>query len=213
MSYGSLGLGASHRAIADAVPRGARVLDVGCAAGHLAALLRDERGCSVVGVERDVAAAAQARGRGIEVREADIERDGLGDLDGFDAVVFGDVLEHLRDPAAVLARGRSAPLVVVSLPNIAHWTARRALLRGRFPQEDFGLFDRTHLRYFTRASAHALARDAGFTIAEERWTSAPLPLESHLGALRRARDPLVRRAPELLALQVVLSLQPRNGAP
>jgi len=128
-------------------------------------------------------------------------------------VVFGDVLEHLCDPAAVLRRARTAPLTVVSLPNIAHWTARRALLRGRFPQTDHGLFDRTHLHQFTRATAHALARDAGFAIVEERWTPAPLPLESHLPALARIRAPLVRRAPELLALQVVLSLQPRSGVP
>jgi methionine biosynthesis protein MetW len=206
--YGQLGLGPSHRAIAGAVPRGARVLDVGCASGHLAALLRDRRGCTVVGIERDSQAAAEARERGIEVRLADVEDDLA--VEGFDVVVFGDVLEHLRDPAAALRRALGAPLTVVSLPNIAHWTARRALLRGRFPQADHGLFDRTHLRFFTRATAHALARDAGFAVVEERFTGAPLPLESRLPQLRLLREPLVRRAPELLALQVVLSLQPRS---
>jgi methionine biosynthesis protein MetW len=210
--YGALadrhGLADSHRAIVEAVPRGARVLDVGCASGHLAVALVAERACTVVGLEVDAAAAAEARTRGIEVREADVEREGL-DAHGFDAVVFGDVLEHLRDPAGVLRQARAAPLAVVSLPNIAHWTARRALLRGRFPQEDFGLFDRTHVRFFTRATAHALAREAGFDITAERLTGAPLPLESHARALRRVRDPLVRRFPELLALQFVLSLHPR----
>ena len=212
--YGALadrhGLADSHRAILDVVPRGAHVLDVGCASGHLAAALVAERGCTLVGIEVDPAAAVEARARGIEVREADVERDGL-DAAGFDAVVFGDVLEHLRDPAAVLRRARAAPLAIVSLPNIAHWTARRALLRGRFPQEDFGLFDRTHLRFFTRASAHALAREAGFAVVEERLAGAPLPLESRVGALHLIREPLVRRAPELLALQFVLTLQPRSA--
>jgi methionine biosynthesis protein MetW len=213
--YGALadrhGLADSHRAIIDAVPRGARVLDVGCAAGHLAAALAAERGCAVVGVEIDPSAVAAARARGVEVREADVERDGL-DADGFDVVVFGDVLEHLGDPVAVLRQAAAAPLSVVSLPNIAHWTGRRALLRGRFPQEDHGLFDRTHRHQFTRATAHALARAAGFAVVEERTAGAPLPLESHIGALRRIRDPLVHRAPELLALQFVLSLQPRSDA-
>ena len=101
-------------------------------------------------------------------------------------------------------------IAIVSLPNIAHWTARRALLRGRFPQEDFGLFDRTHLRFYTRATAHALARAAGFAVVEERLAGAPLPLESRVRALRHVRGPLVRRAPELLALQFVLTLQPRS---
>ncbi|HEY3020503.1 MAG TPA: methionine biosynthesis protein MetW [Solirubrobacteraceae bacterium] len=202
------GLAESHRAILAAVPRGARVLDVGCAAGHLAVALVEERGCSVVGLEIDPGAAATARARGFEVRERDAERDGL-DAAGFDAVVFGDVLEHLREPAAVLRQAHAAPLAIVSLPNIAHWTARRALLRGRFPQEDFGLFDRTHLRFYTRATAHALAREAGFAVVEERLAGAPLPLESRVHALRHVRGPLVRRAPELLALQFVLTLQPR----
>jgi hypothetical protein len=98
--------------------------------------------------------------------------------------------------------------VVVSLPNIAHWTGRRAVLRGRFPQDDHGLFDRTHLRFFTRASAHALAREAGFAVRAERFADAPVPLESRVPALRALRAPLVRRAPELFALQVVLALQP-----
>ena len=214
--YGALadqhGLAASHRAIVAAVPRGARVLDVGCASGHLAAALVAQRGCTVVGLERDAAAAEEARARAIEVEERDVERDGL-EASGFDAVVFGDVLEHLRDPVAVLRGARAAPLAVVSLPNIAHWTARRALLRGRFPREDFGLFDRTHLHFFTRTTAHALARDAGFAVVEERFADAPLPLESRAGALRALRAPLVRRAPELLALQVVLSLQPVDARP
>jgi len=214
--YGALadehGLAASHRALLAAVPRGARVLDVGCASGHLAAALIAERGCSVLGIERDEAAAGEARSRGVEVDIRDVERDGL-DAGGFDAVVFGDVLEHLRDPVAVLRAARGAPLAVVSVPNVAHWTARRALLRGRFPREEHGLFDRTHLHFFTRATAHALARDAGFSVVEERFAPAPLPLESRLPALRGLREPLVRRAPELLALQTVLSLQPVEARP
>jgi hypothetical protein len=136
-----------------------------------------------------------------------VEKDGL-DATGFDVVVFGDVLEHLRDPAAALRAARGAPLAVVSVPNIAHWTARRALLRGRFPQDDHGLFDRTHLRFYTRATAHALAREAGWAVAEERFTGAPLPLESRFSALGAMRRPLVARAPGLFALQIVLTLRP-----
>ena len=206
------GLSDSHRAVLDAVPRGARVLDVGCASGYLAEALERSRGCSVVGVERDAGAASAARARGLEVREADLEAEAL-DASGFDVVVFADVLEHLRDPARVLREAAAgAGLAVVSVPNVGHWTARRALLRGRWPQEDYGLFDRTHLRWFTRTSAHALAHEAGWQVAEERFTAAPLPLEAHASALGRFRAPLVRRFPELLALQVVLTLvQARSG--
>ncbi|MEZ5122765.1 MAG: methionine biosynthesis protein MetW [Solirubrobacterales bacterium] len=209
-SYGALvehhGLSASHRLVLDLVPAGSRVLDVGCAEGYLAAELI-ARGCDVVGVEPDTRAAAIARERGLDVLEVDIEQVTL-DAAGFDVVIFADVLEHLRDPEEVLRRMLPAGRVVVSLPNIAHWTARRTLLRGEFPREDFGLFDRTHLRYFTRATARELAAAAGYRITAERFADAPLPLESHIGALRHLRPQALALWPELFALQVVLGLAP-----
>lgn len=206
--YGALverhGLSSSHRLVIAAVPLGARVLDVGCAEGHVAAELV-ARGCSVVGVERDPVAAAAARARGVEVRELDIERTAL-DVGGFDCVIFADVLEHLRDPLPVLRAAGVAPRVVVSLPNIGHWTARRALLRGRFPREDHGLFDRTHLRFYTRSGAHELAAEAELRVVGEAFADAPLPLESRIPALRTLRPRALRVSPELFALQVVLAL-------
>src|SRR3954470_17875239 len=129
-----------------------------------------------------------------------------------DVVICADVLEHLRDPWAVLSWLRALLAAgadgkaTISLPTIARWPARRALARGRFDYADFGLFDRTHLRFFTRESARELATRAGFAVREERPAGAPLPLESRVPALGRVRDRCVRRCPELLALQFVLVL-------
>jgi len=217
------GLATSHRLVLDAVPADARVLDVGCATGYLAAELA-RRGCTVVGVEYDPVAAQQARAACREVvvgdledarTRAEVERAVAG-AGGVDTIICADVLEHLRDPWTVLSWLRTVldpgGRAVISVPNIAHWTARRALLRGRFDYADFGLFDRTHLRFFTRASAAELARRAGFAVREEHPAGAPLPLESRVPALARVRDRCVRRCPGLLALQVVLVLtvaQPR----
>jgi SAM-dependent methyltransferase len=210
------GLSASHRIVLDEVPDGARVLDVGCATGYLAAEL-SRRGCTVDGIEFDPAAAQQARAHCRAVVTGDLEapstraevRRMLEDQRP-DVILCADVLEHLRDPWAVLAWLRTllAPggRALISVPNIAHWTARRALLRGRFDYADHGLFDRTHLRFFTRASAAELARRAGFAVREERLAGAPLPLQSRVPALARVRDRCVRRCPELLALQFVLVL-------
>jgi methionine biosynthesis protein MetW len=201
------GLSESHRMVLAAVPDGARVLDVGCAGGHLAAELA-ARGCAVVGVELQ---GATARGRGLEVIEGSIDDPGVrAQLDaGFDAVLCADVLEHLPRPEETLAflvgRLRAGGRAIVSLPNAGHWTMRRAVLRGRFPQEDFGLFDRTHLHWFTRAGARALIEGAGLTVVEERFTEAPLPLEAHVGVPAALRTAAVRRRPELFALQVVLT--------
>jgi 2-polyprenyl-3-methyl-5-hydroxy-6-metoxy-1,4-benzoquinol methylase len=213
------GLSASHRIVLDEIPDGARVLDVGCATGYLAAELSC-RGCIVDGIEFDPAAAQQARAHCREVTVGDLEAPetraevqrmlaGAG-VGGPDFIICADVLEHLRDPSTALAWLRTllAPggRAVISVPNIAHWTGRRALLRGRFDYTDFGLFDRTHLRFFTRASAAELARRAGFAVRAERLAGAPLPLESRVPALARVRDRCVRRYPELLALQFVLVL-------
>jgi methionine biosynthesis protein MetW len=201
------GLSEAHRLVLGAVPAGARVLDVGCAGGHLAAELA-RRGCAVLGVELDGGAA---RARGVEVLEGSIDDPALrarlpGELD---AILCADVLEHLPRPEDTLAflagRLRTGGRAIVSLPNAGHWTMRRALLRGRFPQEDFGLFDRTHLRWFTRASARALVEGAGLTVAGESFTEAPLPLEAHVTLPAWLRALAVRRRPELFALQVVLT--------
>jgi SAM-dependent methyltransferase len=219
------GLATSHRLVLAAVPDGARVLDVGCATGYLAAELR-RRGCDVIGVEFDPAAAEHARAACREVVVGDLEaaetraavERAIAAAGGIDTVVCADVLEHLRDPWAVLTWLRTllpadgSGRAVISVPNIGHWTARRALVRGRFDYAEFGLFDRTHLRFFTRASASALARRAGFAVQAEHPAGAPLPLESRVPALAAVRDPCVRRYPALLALQFVLVLtvaQPR----
>jgi SAM-dependent methyltransferase len=213
------GFSASHRLVLGAVPDGARVLDVGCATGYLSAELV-RRGCDVVGVEFDPVAAEQARAVCREVVVGDLDAAATREAvaravgDGVDAIICADVLEHVRDPWAVLTWLRTlldpsgARRAVISVPNIAHWTARRALARGRFDYTDFGLFDRTHLRFFTRDSARELARRAGFAVREERPASAPLPLESRVPLLGKVRDPCVRRYPALLALQFVLVLEP-----
>jgi 2-polyprenyl-3-methyl-5-hydroxy-6-metoxy-1,4-benzoquinol methylase len=213
------GLSESHRLVLEAIPAGARVLDVGCATGYLAAELA-RRGSTVDGVEVDPVAAEQARAHCRAVVVGDLEAPAthaavermLADAARPDVVVCADVLEHLRDPWSVLAWLGTlvAPggHVVISVPNIAHWTARRALLRGRFDYAEHGLFDRTHLRFFTRASAAELARRAGLAVLAERPAGAPLPLESRLPALRRVRDRCVRRCPGAFALQFVLVLSP-----
>jgi 2-polyprenyl-3-methyl-5-hydroxy-6-metoxy-1,4-benzoquinol methylase len=211
------GLGASQQRLLGEVPDGARVLDVGCASGYLAARLA-ARGCTVTGVELDEAAAAAAAAHCERVITGDIESpETRGAIPGgFDVVLLGDVLEHLVDPWEALAFVRSllAPggVVVTSIPNVAAWTVRLSLLRGSFEYTDMGLLDRTHLRFFTRATAHELVRRAGYEIERETFT----PIEQPPGILRRllprATDVAVKSVlrvwPELMAQQFVLRLRP-----
>jgi SAM-dependent methyltransferase len=206
------GLSPAHRLVVDAVPRGARTLDVGCATGYLAAELAAARGATVVGVEADPPAAAAAARVCERVVCGDVEapdcRAELRALAPFDALVCGDVLEHLRDPWDALAFLRTllrpGGTAVLSAPNVAHWTGRRALVRGRFPYAEHGLFDRTHLRFFTRAGARELAEGAGLRVLSEGFAPAPLPLQAHVPALARLQSTAARAWPDLFALQVVL---------
>jgi SAM-dependent methyltransferase len=120
----------------------------------------------VVGIEQDPGYAARAAERLDRVVTADAaDLDGL-DLGLFDCVVFADVLEHLIDPASTLraAAARLGPdgRVVVSLPNVRYWETFWQLGRhGRWPRRSVGLFDRTHLRWFTLADAYDLLAEAG----------------------------------------------------
>ena len=213
--YGQLvasrGLADDRRTILAAVPAGGEVLDVGCATGELAAAL-GAAGCRVTGVESDPDAAAAAREHANVVLEGDIEHeevwDELWDVAPFDTVVCADALARLRDPWTGLRRLtqllRPGGLAVVSVPNVAHWAARGALLAGRFDYADGPVPNRAHLRFLTRRTAHDLVRGAGLHLVDERPMGAPLPLQSRVPALQRFAAGAVARRPELFAVRFVL---------
>lgn len=159
--------------------RGRRLLDAGAADGFLAALLT-ARGWTVTAVERDPVRAEQVRGKCHEVIVADLA-DAVLTLSGpFDAIVYGDVLEHLGDPLSALRSVNQslAPggLVVVSVPNVAHVWVRVSLLLGSFDYTDRGILDRTHLRFFTRRTLLTMLTQAGLAVDALHATPAPLPL-------------------------------------
>jgi 2-polyprenyl-3-methyl-5-hydroxy-6-metoxy-1,4-benzoquinol methylase len=168
----------SHTLMVELVGSNKRVLDVGCANGYLAEVL-GTNGCTVSGVEYDAAAAEEARPHLDRVVVGDLETLDLPaelGTGGFDVVVFGDVLEHLRDPLPVLKQARHllAPggYVVISIPNVAHGSVRLSLLQGRFDYGPLGLLDETHIRFFTRDNLRVLLRGAGFAATDFLRTTA-----------------------------------------
>ena len=165
------GLGLSMTMMIDRVPVGARVLDVGCASGYLAEPLRQARSCVAIdGIELDPGDAEKASAvcrhvvRGSAEEPATYEQ-----LTGpYDAILFGDVLEHLREPAAALRAARpllaDGGVVIASIPNVAHYSIRAHLFEGRFDYADSGILDRTHLRFFTRETMSKLFSDNGYDV-------------------------------------------------
>jgi methionine biosynthesis protein MetW len=150
------------------IPPRARVLDVGCGTGSLSKLLVDGCGAQLIGIEPDPQRAAAAQARGIKVQEAFFDEKTVGQLGKFDVVLFADVLEHLPDPAAALRLAHrvleAGGIVVASVPNIAHWSVRWDLLRGRFDYQPCGIMDATHLRWFTESSIRALFEATGYRV-------------------------------------------------
>jgi methionine biosynthesis protein MetW len=158
--------------VRELVPRSARrILDLGCASGALGAALKERQECRVVGIEISPGYADEARRRLDEVVCADVAEalEDAESLGRFDCVIAADVLEHLVDPwttlqraVALLDRGGSA---VISLPNVRYaltfWTL---LARGRWPRDPAGLFDATHLRWFTLIDARELLEGAGLSV-------------------------------------------------
>ena len=198
----------AHAKLLEAVGTGNLVLDVGCSSGYLARPL-SERGNTIVGVELDPVAAHAAEEFCELVLVGDVETMEFPLEPGsFDVVLGGDVIEHLRDPAATLARLR--PLlqpggrVVLSTPNVANWAIRLSLLSGRWRYTDRGILDRSHTHLFTRATLAETLERAGYRV-ERIDFSVPVPGDSDLlDAVGRA---VGRLRPTLFAYQFVAVAQ------
>lgn len=185
------------------------VLDVGCAAGYLMEHLARTKGCACVGIEPNPVAAAQASSLGFEVINASID-DVLKTSDvtrKFDFLIFGDILEHMQEPLSVLTKSLTllSPdgMVVISLPNVVSLRARLRLTCGIWRYEEVGIFDRTHLRFFTLRTARQLLEEAGLYVLKERFIG---PLTFYGG---RRLERATRLRPQILASQMVFGARPR----
>lgn len=144
----------------DRIPLDARVvLDVGCGTGALGAAYRARNPrCRLLGIECDREAAQIAARRLDAVANVDVERNPLpfSLTAGVDCIIYGDVLEHLKDPFALLTRHAEAlsphGTMLICVPNVEHWSFAAHLLRGDWDYEESGLLDRTHLRWFSLES-------------------------------------------------------------
>jgi O-antigen biosynthesis protein len=132
-------------------------------------------------------------------------------------VLFADVLEHLRDPGAVLRRVRpflaEGGTVIASIPNVAHASVRLSLLAGEFRYRAQGLLDDSHLRFFTRATIEDLFEENGYAVL--RWDRRHVAIdETEIDVAAIPDDVLERLATDTDATtyQFILQAAPSDSA-
>lgn len=147
------------------------ILDLGCGTGVFGRRLKEENKVhELIGVEIFEEAAEKAARHYQKVYQGDIEQLNLSYENYFDYVICGDIIEHLKDPWAILGRIKGwlkiGGHVLVSIPNVRYWRVLRDLVfRGDWEYRDAGIMDRTHLRFFTKKSFLKMMAETGFHIA------------------------------------------------
>ena len=195
------------------------ILEVGCASGYFGKILKD-RGYKVWGVEISPQQASIAADRLDYVFEGSIEEFIESDhVDGifFDYIVFGDVLEHLKNPSDVLRLCRKfltpKGAVVASIPNVAHLSVRLMLLEGRWEYKPFGIMDDSHLRFFTRKSIVDMFSKTNYFIVN--MDEVRMPVESAgidvNASLMHATNQLIRDDDQDVFQYVVISQKTSEG--
>jgi methionine biosynthesis protein MetW len=162
---------ATLQTIAQLVPEGARVLDLGCGDGALLHHLQTRRGCTGYGIEiadENVLACVK---RGVNVIQLNLDQGlSLFDDDSFDVVLQIDTLQHLRNAEVMLREtARVGKLGIVAFPNFAHWPNRLSIVRGRMPvtkRLPYQWYDTPNIRVGTFKDFEVLATKNRLTILD-----------------------------------------------
>lgn len=189
------------------------ILDLGCSGGRLAEELRTA-GHRVVGVDHVEVPGVRSRVDRFFV--ADLERGIPEEVgNGYDVVLCADVIEHTRDPLALLkdarSRMRRGGLLIASVPNFAHWYPRARVSLGAFDYDQRGILDGTHLRFFTRKSFTRLCRRAGLHVRRIEPVGIPLEVLAKSGgrlirAAGKVESAMLAALPKLFAYQFVFEM-------
>jgi methionine biosynthesis protein MetW len=157
--------------LGELIPKGSRVLDLGCGDGAFLEYLQNERQCFGYGIELDDANVASCIDRGINVLQLNLE-EGLKLFEdhSFDVVLQIDTLQHLRNAETMLKEtARVGKMGVVTFPNFAHWPNRLSVLKGRMPVTKhlpYEWYDTPNIRVATFNDFQELAKKNGLHVSK-----------------------------------------------
>jgi glycosyltransferase involved in cell wall biosynthesis len=212
-----LGYPSSHSMALDAVPPDSHVLDIGCGPGAFAEQLA-MKGCRVTGVDQFPPVSLHAFEHFLPWNESGPFPD--VDVRQYDRVLLLDIIEHLKQPEALLERLRDAarsvdrrPKFIVTSGNVVFAIVRLQAMLGNFNYGKRGILDLTHTRLYTFASLARLFEQCGFEIEAIAGIPAPFPKALGLNAvsrlLLRINQLLIRLSKGVFAYQIFLTATPR----
>ncbi|GEM_PF-596930 len=162
----------------DMIPEGSHVLEIGCSTGFMAEYLVQKKNCRFLGIEAEIEPTLVAQERGLEVISGFIEEESVrkkidahtAEHGPFEIIFMSQVIEHIATPRQTLEILKQwmhpECHLVISTCSIAHWRCRFRLLFGIWRYEDYGVFDHSHLRFFTINSFRELLEECGFAVVE-----------------------------------------------
>jgi 2-polyprenyl-3-methyl-5-hydroxy-6-metoxy-1,4-benzoquinol methylase len=163
------------------IPEKAKVMDVGCSSGTFGEELIKKKACVVDGIEIDDGDIAEAKKKLRNVYKIDVERDPINIDHTYDVIFFGDVVEHLANPARTLEIVKRLlnedGILVFSIPNITHMSVRLMFLSGEIQYGKTGLLDETHLHFYNREEIYRVFNEAGYKIKKFDYTVNDVPID------------------------------------
>lgn len=206
----------AHNKMIEYVGDGKTVLEIGCGKGAITRHLKNKN-CKVACIEINEDYAKEAKCFCTEIIIGDVESLNKLSLpeESFDIILYGDVLEHLKNPAEVIKNFskylKKEGYIVISIPNIANWRIRLNLLFGKFNYQDDGILDKTHLRFYTKKTLKNMIVKSGYKI--NKWDiapSLPLPMFIQNKMPDKLRYKIAKQFEALFSMQFVIKAKKLN---